>query len=444
MLSKRSIRGQFAKQIIFASLALIALFSFILYGFIKSYIFDELKTDLQKEAESIASSNTVYPIGTSIRAYSLGSLTSGNTLIEILPINKETPEIEYRMIDDGRSTFYQVRFPYKIAESSYIIITKDISAITKLLNNILTSILITNFAAFIIIQLYAHTLSNILILPISAISKKLSKMNESNFGRIDVSKIPKEFEPLGNSLNSLFDKLSNYLRYQKELFIGIAHELKTPLAVMKLKNEVALIKDRDIEKYKETLKLNIETINQLNSMISQILEIGRQEGAQFEPLKEIDLMSFLQERVEDFKLLARDEHKLLEANLEPERLMVLTQPTLFNHIVQNFLQNAIKFTKKGGKVVANSHCKDSVFVFEVIDEGCGIDGDIDVYAPFKKVGDKSGAGLGLFLAKNAADTLGIDIELKNRDDGVVGAVASIRVELLKQKGKKPFEIKKRS
>ncbi|MFW5990470.1 MAG: histidine kinase dimerization/phospho-acceptor domain-containing protein, partial [Campylobacterales bacterium] len=302
MLSKRSIRGQFAKQIIFASLALIALFSFILYGFIKSYIFDELKTDLQKEAESIASSNTVYPIGTSIRAYSLGSLTSGNTLIEILPINKETPEIEYRMIDDGRSTFYQVRFPYKIAESSYIIITKDISAITKLLNNILTSILITNFAAFIIIQLYAHTLSNILILPISAISKKLSKMNESNFGRIDVSKIPKEFEPLGNSLNSLFDKLSNYLRYQKELFIGIAHELKTPLAVMKLKNEVALIKDRDIEKYKETLKLNIETINQLNSMISQILEIGRQEAAQFEPLKEIDLMSFLQERVEDFKL----------------------------------------------------------------------------------------------------------------------------------------------
>ncbi|MFP4333752.1 MAG: sensor histidine kinase, partial [Campylobacterales bacterium] len=125
-------------------------------------------------------------------------------------------------------------------------------------------------------------------------------------------------------------------------------------------------------------------------------------------------------------------------------LMVLTQPTLFNHIVQNFLQNAIKFTKKGGKVVANSHCKDSVFVFEVIDEGCGIDGDIDVYAPFKKVGDKSGAGLGLFLAKNAADTLGIDIELKNRDDGVAGAVASIRVELLKQKGKKPFEIKKRS
>lgn len=443
MLSKRSIRGQFAKQIIFASLALIALFSFILYGFIKSYIFDELKVELQKEAESIAISNATYPIGTSIRAYSLGSFKSGDTLIEILPINKRSPEIDYRTIDDGRSTYYQIRYPYRIADSSYIIITKDISTIKKLLNDILTSILIINFAAFIIIQLYAHTLSNILILPISAISKKLSKMNETHFEKIDISKIPKEFEPLGSSLNSLFDRISKYLGYQKELFIGIAHELKTPLAVMKLKNEVALIKDRDIEKYKETLKLNVETINQLNSMISQILDIGRQEGAQFEPLKEIDLMSFLRQKLEDFKLLAKDEGKSLECHLAPESLKLLTQPTLFNHIVQNFLQNAIKFTKKGGLVVANSHCKDSVFVFEVIDEGCGIDGDLDVYAPFKKVGDKSGAGLGLFLAKNAADTLGIEIELKNRDDGVEGAVATIKAELIKPKGKKPFEIKKR-
>ena len=52
--------------------------------------------------------------------------------------------------------------------------------------------------------------------------------------------------------------------YQKELFVGVAHELKTPLAVMKTKNEVTLIKPRESEKYIETLKNNNEAIDHMN------------------------------------------------------------------------------------------------------------------------------------------------------------------------------------
>ena len=50
---------------------------------------------------------------------------------------------------------------------------------------------------------------------------------------------------------------------------------------------------------------------------------------------------------------------------------------------------------------------------------------MDLFAPFKRVGGEAGAGLGLFLAKNAADTLGGEINLKNRTDGIQGTVASV-------------------
>jgi signal transduction histidine kinase len=58
----------------------------------------------------------------------------------------------------------------------------------------------------------------------------------------------------------------------------------------------------------------------------------------------------------------------------------------------------------------------------VIDEGCGIDESVDLFAPFKRQGNKSGVGLGLFLAKSAAEAIGAVITLTNREDGMDGTL----------------------
>ena len=112
--------------------------------------------------------------------------------------------------------------------------------------------------------------------------------------------------------------------YQKELFIGIAHELKTPLAVMKTKNEVTLIKPRESEKYIEALKNNNDSIDSMNKMISSILEIGRQEGAQFEAPEQTDMIAYLKELCVNFTILARTVSKDVELNLSPEKLEIFS------------------------------------------------------------------------------------------------------------------------
>ena len=86
-------------------------------------------------------------------------------------------------------------------------------------------------------------------------------MNENFLTQIDKNTLPIEFHPLANSINTLTNKIQTVLKFKKELFIGVAHELKTPLAVMKLKNEVTLKKKRETEKYEDALKLSISEID---------------------------------------------------------------------------------------------------------------------------------------------------------------------------------------
>jgi two-component system OmpR family sensor kinase len=223
----------------------------------------------------------------------------------------------------------------------------------------------------------------------------------------------------------LTNRIKTFVKYQKELFIGSAHELKTPLAVMKLKNEVTLIKKRDIEKYEEVLRLNINSIDDMNKMITSFLDIGRQEGAQFEKPIEIDMIKYLEGKLKDYKLLTTQKNINLEFFTNTDEFFTIIQPTLVLQIIQNFVQNAIKFSPNDSTIKVYAKKKNDTLKISVLDEGSGIDENIDLFAPFKRVGNQAGAGLGLFLAKSAADALGAVIKIKNRKDGISGTVASV-------------------
>ena len=104
--------------------------------------------------------------------------------------------------------------------------------------------------------------------------------------------------------------------------------------------------------------------------------------------------------------------------------MISIQPLLFMQIFQNFIQNALKFTPEGGLVTLSVRTDKKNFIIEIRDEGKGIDESQDLFAPFKRSQESTGAGLGLFLAQNAAESMGVTISLENREDGE-GAIARI-------------------
>lgn len=420
MFSKRSIRRNFLIKLIFASASLIFIFSSILYFYIEKSIYDEKREELIQYAKNIANNKSIEQMG--IFSDSQLSLS-----VEVIYLKKPEVNVDLYEATTGKSTYLTLIYPFNLKDVSYLKVTKEITPTKILLEKILNYIFIINIAGFLLVIIYAIGLSKMLVTPIQTLSTRLSNMNEHLMKPIKIKELPQEFEPLGATINHLISRIQNFVKYQKELFIGTAHELKTPLAVIKLKNQVTLIKKRSPEEYIDALKVTNKTIDEMNIIVSNILNIGRQEGAQFDKPVEVDVIALLRQKADDFKLLAENEGKELRIDFKPDSFMATLQVTLLNQIVQNFLQNALKFTPADKSVTLKSSLDDVGLLIEVIDEGCGIDETVDLYAPFKRQGNKSGVGLGLFLAKSGADALGAKIKIKNRTDGIDGTVASLQL-----------------
>jgi two-component system OmpR family sensor kinase len=421
LFSKRSIRSQFLVQLIVASAALLIIFSSILYLYIQRNIYDEKRQEMQQFAQNIVRSQSL--------SETMGNDTDALLGVTVELVHYDAEDYEQHLFEDERNhrSYLILLYPFESTQKTYLKVTKDISAMKRLLAKIQRSIYIINAIGFLLIVLYAIALSKMLSIPIRQLSRRLSNMNEQLIHPITVNELPEEFEPLGETINRLISRIQNFVKYQKELFIGAAHELKTPLAVIKLKNQVTLIKRRTPEEYIEAIKKTNETVDEMNKIVADILNIGRQEGAQLEPPQHLDIIKILQRKADDFALLAKSENKHLDVDLSPEHYDATIQLSLLNQILQNFLQNALKFTPENSTVRLVSFAEEEDLIVQVIDEGCGIDESVDLFAPFKRLGNKSGVGLGLFLAKSAADAIGAEIALKNRTDGKDGTVASLRL-----------------
>ena len=402
---------------------LIAVVSVMLYHYIRVTVFQSVVNELNQQAADYKNNpqnfnpNNLKTFTIEIPNKTLATIKAGE-------LKGEKPYLVMQKIKDESITTLTTR----LDDSSYLVLEKETTLQSQIVEEIFIDIIIVNVTAILLVLFYALFLSRMLLIPIKILSHKLTNLDEKFLKEIDIKSLPDEFLPLGNSINRLITRIQTFVLYQKELFVGVAHELKTPLAVMKTKNEVTLLKPRESEKYIEALKSNNEAINGMNAMIGSVLEIGRQEGAQFEEPVNTDVIAFLKKLGKNYEVLAKGEEKNLALDLKPEIFNLNIQTSLLTHIVQNFVQNAIKFSPKNSTITISSKLEKSKFIIEVTDEGVGIDESKDLFAPFKRYGNKGGAGLGLFLAKGAAQALGAEISIKNREN-TNGAVASLVLNL---------------
>lgn len=425
MLSKRSIRGDYVRQITISFVALLVIFSVALYSYLYFTTYGNIKQELQKYSQHILANNITYTTNQSFYIQNTNILS--NDTIKIVVLDEKITQEYYKKQTIKDDVYFSLFVPYK--GNKTLNITKNITKEMWFLENLFEGIVLVNFFALILIQLFALAFSNILYKPIHNLSQTLEKVKEYDLETLNNNALPLEFQPLVYSINNLLQRIKNYLSSQKQLFIGIAHELKTPLAVMKTKCEVTLIKERQKEVYTDALKENISSINEMNAIIKMLLDLGRQESAQFEKSSMVDINKILKKIADNFMILSKKENKSFFVEIGEEEVLLTIKPTLLTQIVQNFLQNAFKFTPKGKSILLKSSVEDGKLNIIVMDEGCGIDSELnDIYAPFRRAGNKSGAGLGLFLAKNAANALGGNISLQNRSDKQ-GTIAKFQLKI---------------
>ena len=416
-MESKSIYRQFYTKLIIATSLFIITLSFIFYEYARSTIYDDIQKNMLYYAKQIQIS--------SIDVNSFTPILNDNLTINL---SKHEHLQNYKFINYRQNGDYFIKllYPFDLKNKLFLEIDKNISLEIELLYSVIfKNLFILAIPGFLLMLVYSLFVSKSLLKPIIQINKKLSNMDENSLTQIDKKDLPIEFHSLADSINSLTNRIETYVKFKKELFIGAAHELKTPLAVMKLKNEVTLKKKREVEQYEEALKLTVKQIDEMNKMISSILDIGRTEGAQFEQTVNLDLVEYIKKKTNDYRMLSAQKNIIITFFSNVNHLDTSIQLTLFNQILQNFVQNAIKFTPNEKSIAIRLRKTKEKIIITVTDEGIGIPENVDLFAPFKRVGNQSGVGLGLFLAKNAADALRAKITLVNRDDGKSGCIAKL-------------------
>ncbi|MCK4441881.1 MAG: hypothetical protein KAU90_07720, partial [Sulfurovaceae bacterium] len=195
-----------------------------------------------------------------------------------ITIKNSKNQIPIKQIFKGNNYYLQVTYPYTNS-NKVIVLTKNISNEKDILIKIYLIMLLMTLIGFLFIIYYASKLSKQMMKPLYTITNRFNNMNESLLTPIKTNELPPEFKQLGDAFNDLINKIKTSINYRKELYVGTAHELKTPLAVMRLKNQITLMKYK--KKYnqkefllenRETIEQNIKSIDTLNGMIHNILE----------------------------------------------------------------------------------------------------------------------------------------------------------------------------
>lgn len=205
---------------------------------------------------------------------------------------------------------------------------------------------------------------------------------------------------------------------QQNFMMAVTHELKTPIAVARLNLETMQKYHLDPEKQKKLLRTTLDETNRLNFLTNNILVSAQLEGGRYnKTTEELNLSDLLKDCLQDFRNRFPDRTFLEDITLDAE---VLGDSLLLQMLINNLLENAVKYSPKEKPIKAVLKKETRQVVLQIIDEGPGIaeDEKKKIFSKFYRIGNEAtrktqGTGLGLYLCRKIAEDHNADILVTN-------------------------------
>ena len=264
---------------------------------------------------------------------------------------------------------------------------------------------------------------------------KNMKMAVEAFAKGDFSvRVPEapndEVGRLAASFNFMAEALEREEALRKHLTSNVAHELRTPLAV--IKGTIEAMADGVVENREEGIESIRGEVERLISLVEGIEDITKAEASFFvqRELTEINIPEFLRTLAAKFQPLAAEKDLALTV-VGTKDLRVMTDEEKLGRIVQNILSNAVRHTTTGGILIEYGLGRET-FSVEVRDSGPGIPEDRlpHLFKRFYKGADSQGLGLGLAIVKELTEVMGGTIDVRSQIGR--GTVFSLKFPLRRQ------------
>jgi two-component system, OmpR family, sensor kinase len=230
-----------------------------------------------------------------------------------------------------------------------------------------------------------------------------------------------ELGVLARDFDTMADHIRNLLASKEDLLRGMSHELRSPLARLRVALGLARRSDADLPKQLDRIELEAE---RLDTLIGQMLQLSQLRAV--EPLagrEHVELSSLVTEIVEDAKLEAGAAHKQVALHVQ-DRLSTQGDHGFLRSAIENVIRNAIRFTPVNTTVEVSVTVDRGMAVITIDDRGLGVpEPELErIFEPFYRVAqsrdrDSGGTGLGLAITARVVQLYGGSVIARNRSEG---------------------------
>lgn len=259
------------------------------------------------------------------------------------------------------------------------------------------------------------------IAPLHRLRNRIRRRRPTDLSPIPVQRVPEEVRPLVVAFNEIMGRLEENLQGQQRFISQAAHQMRTPLTGLKTQTEIAL-SETDPARMRHALQLIAESTDRASHMINQLLLLARAEASheKLHRVVPLDLDALARDVTEEW--VVRALAKRIDLGFEDcgRPLMINGVSLLLRELLNNLVDNAIKYTAPGGHVTVRTRAG-LLAVTEVEDDGIGIPVEerASIFERFYRVlgTDAEGSGLGLPIAAEIADLHQAKIDLLAGKDG---------------------------
>jgi two-component system sensor histidine kinase TctE len=305
---------------------------------------------------------------------------------------------------------------------------------SQLANKIIASVILPQFVIIpLAVVLVWFGLSQGLR-PLTRLRDRIEARREADLSPIALRRVPEELRPLTEAFNSMLARMQQNVTAQRRFIADAAHQMRTPLTGLKTQAQLAM-RETDPAELRHALRQILNGADRASHLVDQLLALARAEASEHsqQTLVVLDLNHLLREVVETWVVQALE--KRIDLGYEPAgSVLILGNAFLLREMINNLLDNALRYTPPGGRVTARVVGQGDFALLEIEDSGPGIsDAESQkVFDRFYRVDgtDGEGSGLGLAIVREIAEVHQAAASLRpiNRDmeaDEPAGCVARI-------------------
>ncbi len=303
-----------------------------------------------------------------------------------------------------------------------VYLSQSLSDADQFLGDITSSLITLSIVISALIVILSAIMSHIFTLPLLKLTNAADEIAQGNFNQTVPVHGHDEIAALGNSFNAMIKQLALIEEKRRTFVSDASHELKTPLATIKLLSESILqTQDPDPAMVREFLEDMSNEVDRLTRIVERLLALTKNDSqSSAAHLETVDLTKLISKIVKKLLPLAREKNIKLSFSYDNDKehtQMLLDRDKIYEAIY-NIADNSIKYTDEGGTVTITLNADITKTTIEIEDNGIGIPKEDAalIFDRFYRV-DKAraretgGTGLGLAIAQEAVAMHGGHIEV---------------------------------